>query len=267
MTTTQAAAPLDQRLPDPAPGSEAVVLPVDDAPQRRAVVREWHAGPAGLVVTADLSMEASDVEELAGQRVWVRAASPDGGARVIEGVAGASGPQRLHLTGVVALAVESRRAAPRAGHRAPVRISMDAYALGHASDVQRELARQPLPPGEGADDGASSEELAASAAHGETVDLSTSGARVRLGRGDLERARRAGSIGIEVGVGAGAVHLGGEVVRIDDEAGQVAVRFVDLDESGRATLERAVLTELSAAGSHDADDAGTPSVAGVTMEA
>lgn len=262
MTTTQVAVPLDQRLPDPAPGSEAVVLPVDDAPQRRAVVREWHAGPAGLVVTADLSMEASDVEELAGQRVWVRAASPDGGARVIEGVAGASGPQRLHLTGVVALAVESRRAAPRAGHRAPVRISMDAYALGHASDVQRELSRQPLP----AEESASSEELAAAAAHGETVDLSTSGARVALPPDDLERARRAGSISIEVGLGSDTVHLGGEVVRVDDAAGEVAVRFLDLDESGRARLERAVLTELSPAGSDDAAGAGAPSVAGVTME-
>ncbi len=259
--TTEATVHADGRLPDPAPGSDAVVLPVDDAPQRRAVVREWNVGPAGLVVTADLAMEAADVTELAGRRVWVRASSPDGGARVIEGVAGANGPQRLHLTGVVALAVESRRAAPRAAARAPVRVSLDAYALGHAADVQRSLVRQPLAVEatggldevDEVDRADEREELAAAAAHGETVDLSSSGARVRLDPEDLERARRAGSVGLDVGLGAGTVHLAGEVVRVDDDAGEIAVRFVDLDDGGRATLERAVLTELSA---RHADDAG-----------
>ncbi len=256
MTMTQETARPQPGLPDPEPGSDAVVLPVRDAPQRRAVVREWHAGPAGLVVTADLSMEAAHVAELVGQRVWVRASSPDGGARVIEGVAAATADERLHLTGVVALAVETRRAAPRASTRAPVRISLDAYALGHAADVQRDLAGQPLSSHVASEDVssgdvASEEELAAAAAHGETVDLSSSGARVRLAPEDLERARRAGSVGIDVGVGADAVHLGGEVVRVDEEAGEVALRFLDLDDSGRATLERAVLSELSARSADD----------------
>ena len=258
MTTMQVEARPDPRLPDPAPGSDAVVLPVDDAPQRRAVVRDWHAGPAGLVVTADLSMDASDVAELVGHRVWVRASAPDGGTRVIEGVAGSAGRELLHLTGVVALAVETRRAAPRVATAAPVTISLEAYALGHAADVQRDLAGRGLVTGSpedpspevGAD---TDEELAAAAAHGEVVDLSSSGARLRLSAEDVARAGRGAQVDLEVSVGGSGVRVGGEVVRVDAEAGEVAVRFVDLDDAGQATLERAVLTELSA---RSADDAG-----------
>ena len=255
-------------LPDPAPGSAVLVLPTGDGPEHAGVVASWSGGPAGLVVTADLSLPTAAVAELAGQRVWVRANAPDGGARVVEGVAVAASPERLHLTGVVALAVEARRSAPRVTAPAPVRVSLEEYALRHAADVQHRMESEPLPgldelaartapgsttgeageedrsvdgrplPGGPADDGR--------APTTETVDLSSTGARVRPGAAAVAAARARERVRVEVAVAGSAMTLTGEVVRVDAERGEVAVRFVDLDDAGRARLDRAVLSELSA---------------------
>lgn len=248
-------------LPDPAPGSRVLVLPTGDGPEHDGVVATWSGGPAGLVATADLSLPPEAVVLLAGQRVWVRANAPDGGARVIEGVAVAAGAERLHLTGVVALAVESRRAAPRVSSPVlPVAVSLEEYALRHAADVQHQLESEPLPgldelvalgAGPGAAAGGSAGDGAADADAAEvlgteTVDLSSSGARVRVSATAAAAARARDAVRVEVALSGAAMTLSGEVVRVDAERGEVAVRFVDLDDAGRARLDRAVLSELSA---------------------
>ena len=262
-------APAPGSLPDPAPGSAVLVLPTGDGPEHGGTVASWSGGPAGLVVTADLSLPTGAVAELAGQRVWVRANAPDGGARVVEGMAVAASSERLHLTGVVALAVEPRRSAPRVAAPAPVRISLEEYALRHAAEVQHQLESEPLPgldelaarsagspaTGSAADPGAdgSGERArtggAPSPARGvaaETVDLSSTGARVRLGAEAVAAARASEQVRVEVAVGGSPMTVTGEVVRVDAERGEVAVRFVDLDDAGQARLDRAVLSELSA---------------------
>ena len=250
-------APAPGSLPDPVPGSAVLVLPTGDGPEHGGTVASWSGGPAGLVVTADLSLPPAAVEELAGQRVWVRANAPDGGARVVEGVAVAASPERLHLTGVVALAVEPRRAAPRVATPVPVRVSLEEYALRHAADVQHQLESEPLPgldelvargavspaADRGPDAGAPAD---ASGAAAQTVDLSSTGARVRLGAAAVAAARASEQVRVEVAVGGPPMTVTGEVVRVDAERGEVAVRFVDLDDAGRARLDRAVLSELSA---------------------
>lgn len=248
-------APAPGTLPDPAPGSRVLVMPTGDGAEHDGVVTLWSGGPAGLVATADLSLPPDAVAQLAGQRVWVRANAPDGGARVIEGVAVAAGAERLHLTGVVALAVETRRAAPRVSAPVlPVVVSLEEFALRHAADVQHRLESEPLPgldelvalgPGAAAgDDGAGAD--AAEVLGTETVDLSSSGARVRVSATAAVAARARDAVRVEVALSGAAMTLSGEVVRVDPERGEVAVRFVDLDDAGRARLDRAVLSELSA---------------------
>lgn len=254
-------APAPGPLPDPEPGSAVLVLPTGDGPEHGGTVASWSGGPAGLVVTADLSLPPGAVAELAGQRVWVRANAPDGGARVVEGVAVAASPERLHLTGVVALAVEPRRAAPRITTTALVRVSLEEYALRHAADVQHQLESEPLPGldelvarsagaagtgGTAAEPGADGSGEKVRGLPAETVDLSSTGARVRPGAAAVAAARASDRMSVEVAVGGSPMTVTGEVVRVDAERGEVAVRFVDLDDAGQARLDRAVLSELSA---------------------
>jgi hypothetical protein len=209
-TTTQHA------VPDV--GSAVSLLPVSAGRERTGTLSDWSVGPAGLVVTASITLTEDAVHALSGRRVWARVESDDGQVRVLEGVA-VAGVERteLGLTGVLALAEERRRTAPRVETTRAVRVSLEALALRHASDAH-------------------------------TVDLSRTGARLRMPAATMEEAVSGGAV-VEVDIAVGqdeTVTAGAEVIRVDHERGELAVRFVDLAEEDAARLDRAVLTELSA---------------------
>lgn len=209
----------------PPVGAVVVVLPVVAGPERTGALSDWSTGPAGLVVTADVAMAPEDVAAVAGQRVWARVDSPDGGVRVLEGVAVAdAGGTGLRMTGMLALADERRRAAPRVHTSRPARVSLEAADVRRAEDAR-------------------------------TVDLSRTGARLRVPAASLEGT--VGTVGgpivtVEIDGVVGAVGqgetitAGAEVIRVDAALGELAVRFVDLPEGDAERLDRAVLTELSA---------------------
>lgn len=207
-----------QDAPAPHLGSTVTLLPVAAGPERTGSLSDWSAGPAGLVVTAAITVEEDVARALSGQRVWARVESGDGGVRVLEGVVVAgSAPGELSMTGVLALAEERRRTAPRVETTRPVRVSLEALALRHASDAH-------------------------------TVDLSRTGARLRMPAASLEDAVAGGAV-VEVDIAVGedqTVTAGAEVIRVDHERGELALRFTDLAEEDAQRLDRAVLTELSA---------------------
>jgi hypothetical protein len=207
---------LTQDAAAPAVGSAVTLLPVAAGPERTGTLSDWSAGPAGLVVTASITLPAEGVAALAGQRVWARVESPDGGVRVLEGVTSAAGTEVV-LTGVLAIAEERRRAAPRVATSRPVRVSLEALALRQAGEAR-------------------------------TVDLSRTGARLRMPAASLEDAVAAADL-VEVEVLVGddeTVVAGAEVIRVDADRGELAVRFVDLAEEDAQRLDRAVLGQLSA---------------------
>jgi len=211
----------DQSSSTPQAGSDVVLLPVAAGHERSGTLAEWSAGPAGLVVTVRVELAPEHVAELSGQRVWARVESPDGAVRVLEGVvvADAVGAS-LTMTGMLALAEERRRAAPRVETMLPVKVSLDALALRHASDAH-------------------------------TVDLSRTGARLRMPAASLKASMvvAKGGVMVEVEVAVGAtetVTADAEVIRVDAERGEMAVRFVGLQEADAELLDRAVLTTLSA---------------------
>ena len=199
-------------------GSTVSVLPVSAGRERVGALSDWSVGPAGLVVTASITLTEDAVDALTGRRVWARIESQDGGVRVLEGVAVAGiEPTELGLTGVLALAEERRRTAPRVETSRAVRVSLEALALRHASDAH-------------------------------TVDLSRTGARLRMPAASTEDALAGGAM-VEVDIAVGldeTVTAGAEVIRVDHARGELAVRFVDLAEEDAVRLDRAVLSELSA---------------------
>lgn len=209
MDTTQAT--------EPAVGSTVTLLPVAAGPERTGTLADWSAGPAGLVVTASIAIAPPDAAALDGQRVWARVESADGGVRVLEGVAVATTDGELSMTGMLALAEERRRAAPRVETMRPVRVSLEALALRHASEAH-------------------------------TVDLSRTGARLRVPALEGTVADASGML-VELDIAVGGdrtVTAGAEVIRVDAARGELAVRFVDLAEEDAEELDRAVLSELSA---------------------
>ena len=199
-------------------GSTVTLRPDAGGGERAGTLSDWSVGPAGLVVTASITLTEDAVDALTGRRVWARVESDDGQVRVLEGVA-VAGIERteLGLTGVLALAEERRRTAPRVETTRAVRVSLEALALRHASDAR-------------------------------TVDLSRTGARLRMPAASMEDAVTGGAM-VEVDIAVGqdeTVTAGAEVIRVDHERGELAVRFVDLAEEDAVRLDRAVLTELSA---------------------
>jgi c-di-GMP-binding flagellar brake protein YcgR len=99
----------------------------------------------------------------------------------------------------------------------PVRVSLEALALRQAGEAR-------------------------------TVDLSRTGARLRMPAASLEDAVAAADL-VEVEVLVGddeTVVADAEVIRVDADRGELAVRFVDLAEEDAQRLDRAVLGQLSA---------------------
>ncbi|WP_432488107.1 PilZ domain-containing protein [Kineococcus sp. SYSU DK018] len=174
-------------------------------------VRSWTAGVAGLVVTSHVAADPGTVEALDGQRVWVSTEAGEPGAvvphAVFQAVAQAHRADELALTGVMLLAAETRRGAVRVPASLPVHLTTT----------------------EGVADA-------------RTVDLSRSG--LRLETDDLPAERTEVDIALELGTGL-EVHARGEVVRVDDEAHEAVVRFVQMDRSTAEVLERSVLSQLA----------------------
>ncbi|WP_158257254.1 PilZ domain-containing protein [Kineococcus xinjiangensis] len=173
------------------------------------VVRSWTSSASGLVVTSQVGMPPAIVEALDGQRVWASARmEEDGSLAVFQAVAQAHRDDELALTGVVLLANEARRGAVRAQTRRPAHLV-----------------------GAGYDGGTT------------TVDISRTG--VRLQSGDQLPAphdKVEVSLTLDEGV---EVHAHGEVLRVDESAGETVVQFVDMDPADSAAVERTVLTELA----------------------
>ncbi|MGI4895918.1 MAG: PilZ domain-containing protein [Janthinobacterium lividum] len=175
-------------------------------------VRSWTAGAAGLVVTSHVITAPGTVEALDGQRVWVSTDAAGGAGSVVphavfQAVAQAYRDDELALTGVMLLASETRRGAVRAPGSLAVHLTS----------------------GDGVADAT-------------TVDYSRSG--IRLEGAMLPEALSEVGISLELADGS-EVHARGEVLRVDDETGEAVVRFVELDRTAAATLERSVLTELA----------------------
>ncbi|WP_432509171.1 PilZ domain-containing protein [Kineococcus auxinigenes] len=185
---------------------------IDTGPRvHTGTVRSWTAGAAGLVVTSHVSAPPATVEALDGQRVWVSTEAGEAGAvvphAVFQAVAQAHRADELALTGVMLLASETRRGAVRVPASLPVHLTTT--------------------------DGV---------ADARTVDLSRSG--LRLEADDLPAENTEVDIALELERGL-EVHARGEVVRVDDEAHEAVVRFVELDQDAAEVLERSVLSELA----------------------
>ncbi len=194
-------------LPVPQVGAPAVIVPVDGQEPVAGEVVVWSPGAGGIVVTARMTVGAGAASALAGRRVWVRARAP-GAMVVIQAVAQPVSGRReeVELTGVSGLAVEARRGAVRARLRRSILLLRD----GHPSRGCW------------------------------TVDLSSSGCRVRMADdqqltvGDRLQAAVTDAVG-------GTLWLRGEVVRVDSDAQEAALHFVDVGQAERNALEREVL--------------------------
>ena len=193
-------------LPTPPIGAPAVIVPVDGEEPVAGEVTVWSAG--GIVVTGRVRIGAGAASAVNGRRVWVRARAPEAMV-VVQAVAQMVAGRRdeIELTGVVGLAVETRRAA--------VRARLERSIL---------LVREGVP------------------SRGTwTLDLSSTGCRVRLpqdqqlARGDRMRTMVSGN-------GGEPMWLIGEVVWVDADAGEAALHFVDVSEWDRNALERDVLS-------------------------
>src|ERR1700712_2122521 len=109
----------------PAAGSPVSLLPTQGAaPALAAQLESWLASPGGLAVTAEVRLDRSGTELLAGSTVWATFRTGDGGQLVLSALARPSSgePELLELTGVAMLAREHRRDAVRAGLRQDVRL-------------------------------------------------------------------------------------------------------------------------------------------------
>lgn len=192
-------------LPSPDVGAPVVIVPVDGGEPVAGEVTLWSAGT--LVVTARLQVGAGAASTLNGRRVWARARAPEAMV-VVHAVAQALTGWRdeVELTAVVGLAVESRRSALRAHLERSVLLLRDGRPARGTS----------------------------------TLDLSASGCRVRLPRDQsLASGDRLQTV---VADGAGEpMWLRSEVVRVDSETGEAALRFLEVSDTHRNALERDVL--------------------------
>lgn len=196
----------------PAPGTDMVLMPVGSETTHSGTIRSWTASGSGLVVSSQVAMPADVVEELDGRRVWASARlERSGSLAVFQAVAQAHRDDELALTGVVLLANEARRSAVRARTRRPAHL--------HADDFDGD-------------------------AH--TVDISRTGVRVESGSALPDPHQEVEvSVALQDGV---EIHARGEVLRVDREAGEAVIQFVDMGPADSAAVDRAVFTELSGSG-------------------
>jgi hypothetical protein len=199
---------------EPQYGSTVSLIPTDrPAPALGGRLEAWLASPGGLAVSAEVRLDPSAVDLLAGVSVWANFRTRANGQVVVAALARPSALREdvLELTGVSMLAHEPRRDAVRAGLRREVRLV--------ARDVEHSAT---------------------------TLDLSSGGCRVQVaepaafGVGEIVDVRL--DLALE-----GPVSAAGQVVRSDRIAHEVAVRFIDLSETAEAELDALVYSTISGA--------------------
>ncbi len=194
----------------PKVGSPVTLLPVSIDGVWVGEVASWTASPGGLVVTSEVVTTDQAVHVLNMQRVWVLARTSQTDTLVVfEAIAQARGADVLSLTGVVAIAHESRRRAVRAATVCPVMVD--------------------LPSGE--------------PLRTQTVDLSSSGCRIIVPPGRQLSAETTVDLVVELEA-HGPVRASGDVLRVDDERGEAVVRFVEIAPEDGGRIERVVLRQI-----------------------
>ncbi len=197
----------------PALGSTVTLVPIASGPPVLGELTLWSAGLAGTVVTIRVRAGLGPVTALRGERVWV-VTRPGGeqGLVVFQAVGQVVAPARdeLELTGVTWLAAETRRAALRAQVARPVL-----------------LVREGVP-----------------SRGTETIDLSSTGCRVQLPAGQTLLPGERLQTAVDVLDGS-TVWVRSEVVRVDEDRAQVALKFVDLTLEDRDLIDRDVLAWFS----------------------
>ncbi len=195
----------------PAVGSAVTLLPVSVDGVWVGEVASWTSSPTGLVVTSEVSTTSDAVRVLNVQRVWVSARTERLDTLVVfEAIAQARGADTLTLTGVVAIAHESRRRAVRAATVWPVVVDVPSGG-------------QPI--------------------RTHTVDISRSGCRIALPAGQDLPAQAAVELVVEMGRQE-PIRASGDVLRVDVERGEAVVRFAELDPADGGRIERLVLGQL-----------------------
>lgn len=199
---------------DPRPGSSVSLIPTEQpAPALAARLETWFASAGGLAVSAEVRVDPSAADLLAGASVYATFRIDDGGQLVVLALARPSmaDPALLDLTGVAMLAREYRRETVRAGLRREVRLL--------AGDVEHSAT---------------------------TLDLSSGGCRVQVAEPEAFDVGEVVDVHLEL-AGEGPVTATGQVVRSDHVAHEVAVRFVDLTGTTEAALDALVYGSISAA--------------------
>jgi hypothetical protein len=195
-------------------GGEVTLLPVElDSGLLRGVVTHWLTGEAGLIVTIGVRTSREAAAMCSGQRVWVAGReAADAELIVLEVIARRASDQddtTLIMTGVLPLARERRRGAVRAATRHPATLT---YSDG-------------------------------TTAQGIATDLSHDGCRIDLNQPDLVRSVGAtAEVHIEL-PGNKKFALEAEVVRIDTQTGELAMRF-EPTEVDLAPIDRLVYAKV-----------------------
>jgi hypothetical protein len=199
---------------EPVPGSPVSLIPTErPAPALGGTLTSWFASPGGLAVTAEVEVDRGGADLLAGASVYASFRTDDGGSLVLSALARPSSwsEAQLELTGVAMLARETRRDAVRAGVRQQVRLV--------SGTVEHPAT---------------------------TLDLSSGGCRVQVAQPEAFDVGEVVDVRLQLAE-QGALTTAGQVVRSDRVAHEVAVRFLDLDESDEAALDALVYSAISGA--------------------
>jgi len=194
-------------MPAPEIGAPVVIVPVEGEEPVAGEMTTWSPGAGGIVVTCRVRVGVGAVGRLTGERVWVRMRAPEAMV-VVQAMAQPVGgrPDELELTGVSGLAVEARRRAVRARLVRPVLLMQDGIASRGT----------------------------------QTLDLSATGCRVRLPQDqDLAPGDRLQTVVTDAS--GATLWLRSEVVRVDAERGEAALRFVEISDADADRIDREVL--------------------------
>jgi hypothetical protein len=201
------------QLDTPALGSGVSLLPVD-APGVVVLgeVTSWSASPAGLVVTAKVSVLPDTAQALSGTKVWASAHTAISDTLVVvTAVARSDRPStgELELTGLATVAKESRRRAVRA----PLQLR-GTVVVGESRST------------------------------GQTRDLSRTGCRLQFTEAPAVDAGHQVNVEIDIS-DTERIQVVGRVVRVDSADQELTLRFIDVGSTAAAAIDRIVFEELS----------------------